>query len=218
MQKTEIKQFTQLWSGMAEMYGKSVSDATVAMAFQALEKYELIDIKRAINAHVADPSRGQFLAKPADLIVHIDGDPESRALQAWTKTEQAIGRVGPHQSVVFDDPLVMACIEDMGGWIALCSIFGDEMPFKRTEFAKRYKGYTNKPPVSHPAKLIGIAEHSNMQHFPNYKADPVLIGSPDKALLVHQTGGTKASNIVSLSALLEKSPQRIEHKSGEDAA
>lgn len=204
MNKTELGKFAELWAGMAEMYGKSVSDAVIAMAYAALEKYDLADIRRAINAHVADPTRGQFLAKPADLILHMDGDPESRALQAWTKAEQAIGRVGPHQDVVFDDIAIMAAIEDMGGWIQLCAVTEPELPFRRQEFVKRYKGYLNRPPQQHAAKLIGIASSENMQRFPNFKSDPVLIGNPQQALLVHQTGGARTGNVISLSALTDK--------------
>jgi hypothetical protein len=204
MNRTELTQFSKLWAGMAEMYGKSVSDAVIAMAYAALEKYDLADIRRAINAHVADPSRGQFLAKPADLILHIDGDPESRSLQAWTKVENAIKRVGPHQDVVFDDASVMAAIEDMGGWILLCGINDQELPFKRQEFAKRYKGYLARPPAQHPARLIGISSASNMQRFPNYKADPVLIGNPQQALLVHDSGGARKDSVMTLSSMLNK--------------
>lgn len=204
MNRTELNQFSKLWAGMAEMYGKSVSDAVIAMAYAALEKYDLADIRRAINAHVADPMRGQYLAKPADLILHIDGDPESRSLQAWSKVEDGIKRVGPHQDVVFDDAAVMVAIEDMGGWISLCCISEQELPFKRQEFTKRYKGYLTRPPAQHPAKLIGISTASNMQRFPNYKPDPILIGNPQQALLVHESGGARQDNVVSLSHMLNK--------------
>lgn len=199
MNKTELTSFGKLWGGMAEMYGKSISDAVIAMAFAALAKYDLADIRRAINAHVADPVRGQYLAKPADLILHLDGDPESRSLQSWTKVEQAIGRVGPHQSVVFDEPAVMKAIEDMGGWISLCGLTEQEVPFKRQEFVKRYKGYLTRPPLTHPAKLIGMSEAYNMQHFPKYVEQPVLIGNPQLALEVMRSGGQAQNNIVSLT-------------------
>lgn len=198
MNKTDLTQFAKLWAGMAEMYGKSVSDAVIAMAFAALSRFDLADIRRAINAHVADPVRGQFLAKPADLILHIDGDPESRSLQSWTKVEQAIGRVGPHQSVVFDEPAVMSAIEDMGGWIALCGLTEQEVPFKRQEFVKRYKGYLTRPPLTHPAKLIGMSEAYNMQHFPKYVEQPVLIGNPQLALEVMNSGGKTQGQITKL--------------------
>lgn len=204
MNRTELNQFSKLWAGMAEMYGKTVSDAVIAMAYAALEKYDIADIRRAINAHVADPTRGQFLAKPADLILHIDGDPESRSLQAWTKVEDAIKRVGPHQDVVFDDAAVMVAIEDMGGWIPLCGISDSDLPYKRQEFTKRYKGYLSRPPARHPAKLIGISSASNMQRFPNYKPDPILIGNPQQAMLVHESGGERKDNVVSLSSMMNR--------------
>jgi len=194
MTQNDMAAFAKIWGGMAEMYGKTVSDAVIAMCFNALQRFDLQDVRRAISAHVADPVRGQFIAKPADLILHIDGDPESRSLQAWSLVEDGIFRVGPYQTVVFDEPAVMAAIEDMGGWIDLCKVDEGELPFKRQEFVKRYKGYLTRPPTSHPAKLIGIAEAHNMQHAPSWKDVPRLIGNPERAKLVHQTGSAKSSN------------------------
>src|SRR5688572_11242758 len=204
MKRSDLDKFTQLWAGMAEMYGKTVSDAAIAMAFSALEKYDLIDIRRALSAHAVDPVRGQFPAKPADLVLHMDGDPESRSLQAWSNVEKSIGRVGPHQSVVFDDPAVMASIDDMGGWIELCGITDEELPYKRQEFVKRYKGYLNRPPQSHPAKLIGSDEAYNMQHFPDYVSSPILIGNPQLALEVMKTGGEKKTQSIRLDQHLNQ--------------
>ncbi|MES2367675.1 MAG: DUF6475 domain-containing protein [Pseudomonadota bacterium] len=204
MTKNELVSFGKLWAGMAQVYDKTISDAGIAMAFAALEKYDLQDIRRAINAHVADPSRGQYIAKPADLILHIDGDPESRSLQAWSIVEGSVKRVGPHQTVVFDDAGVMAAIDDMGGWIRLCGVSGDELPFVRQEFVKRYKGYLSRPPVTYPPQLIGISDSHNMQHIQNYKADPVLIGNSEKALQIMNSGNTARGGTVSLSQLMDR--------------
>jgi hypothetical protein len=204
MNKSDSRAFTLLWTAMAEQYGKTVSDAAQAMAFASLERYSLDDIRRAISAHIADPINGRFIAKPADLVLHIAGDPESRSLLAWSKVEDAIGSVGPYRSVVFDEPSIMAALDDMGGWIELCNIKDDELPFKRNEFVKRYKGYVNRPAVSHPAKLVGISESHNMQHAPKFKTIPVLIGDPDRALLVHQAGSQAGPKAIALSDHLNK--------------
>lgn len=211
MNTNEMAAFARLWGGMAEMYGKTVSDAVVAMAFQALERYELADIRRAINSHVADPQRGQFIAKPADLILHMDGDPASRALLAWSKAEDAMKAVGTYKSVVFDDPAIMATIEDMGGWVEFGKMSLDELPFKRNEFEKRYRGYMNKPPTHHPKVLGGIFNIEN-QKWREHVEEPVLIGNPEKALLVHQSGGDKPSAFTRLSAMLDRPAKQLEDK------
>jgi hypothetical protein len=217
MNKTDSRAFTFLWTAMAEQYGKTVSDAAQAMAFAALERCHLDDIRRAISAHVADPERGRWMAKPADLIMHIDGDPESRSLQAWSKVLGAIQTVGPYQTVVFDEPSIMAALEDMGGWIELCNISEDEAPFKRNEFVKRYKGYLNRPALTHLPKLVGISESHNMQHAPKFKTTPVLIGNPQRAMLVLESGSNSGPKAISLTAHLEKmSLNKLTDQSGSD--
>lgn len=209
MTENQITTFTELLESVYEVYGKTISDAATVMFFSALKRYELSDIRRALNAHVVDPVAGKFPPKPADLVLHMDGDPESRSLNAWSKVEQAIGRVGPHQDVVFDDAAVMACIEDMGGWIEICKVSNEEMPYKRNEFAKRYKGYLNRPPQRHPPKFIGLSTASNMQHYPGHQSVPVLIGDPDKAILVLESGKKQSGGAISLADQLKKIPQLV---------
>ncbi len=48
---------------------------------------------------------GQFPPKPADLIRFLDGTGESRAMGAWSLVERTLRRIGPYQSLVFDDPI-----------------------------------------------------------------------------------------------------------------
>lgn len=204
MTREDAQAFVQMWASMLEVYDKTVSDAAVAMAFQALIKYDIADIRRAINAHVADPINGRFPAKPADLILHIDGDPESRALQAWTMVESAISLAGPYKTVVFDDPRIMIALEDMGGWIQFCGMSGDELPHKRVEFVRRYKGYVNRPSVRHPPKLIGIAEAQNSMRIQNWQETPYLIGNPEKARLVYESGQQETQKLTTLDSVLER--------------
>jgi hypothetical protein len=166
-------------------------------------KYDIQDVKRAINAHVADPINGKFAPKPADLIIHMDGDPDSRALQAWTKASDAISSVGPYKTVVFDDAAMMTALDDMGGWIEFCGVSFDELPFKRTEFVKRYKGYLNRPSLNHPPKLIGLMEAQNGPKYAHLN-DPVLIGDPQRALTLMQSGVEQKEKVMSLSQLIEK--------------
>lgn len=214
MQKTDFPHFTAVWSATCELYGKQPSDAALGMAFRALYRYDLADVKRALDAHINDPGDGRFMPKPADLVRHIDGDPESRSLQAWSKVENTIERIGSYGTVVFDEPAIMACIEDMGGWIELCKITNDELPFKRNEFTKRYKGYLNRPPERYPSKLIGVTEASNsrtghMDEIP----EPVLIGDTRQALLVHQSGSNQKKGPVSISHAMAM--MKLEHKESE---
>ena len=49
---------------------------------------------------------------PADLIVLIQGDRHSHALNAWGQVVTAIRTVGRYDSVVFDNPIIHCVIRD----------------------------------------------------------------------------------------------------------
>lgn len=210
MHKAEFEQFTVIWLATCELYGKKPSDAAIGLAFRALVRYDLADVRRALDAHINDAGDGRFMPKPADLVKHIEGDPESRSLRAWTLVEESIGRVGPYQTVVFDDPAIMASIEDIGGWIDLCKITDKELPFKRNEFVVRYKGYLNRPPNRHPVKLVGVHEATNSRIEGSSLPDPVLIGNTQKALAVYQSGSTKKRGLTTISEAMKALEQKPE--------
>lgn len=188
MLTNDVPKFTILMAGMGELYGKTISSQLIDIYWQVLRKYELIDIQNAFQAHVQNPDCGQFFPKPADIVRFIEGNGESKALIAWAKVERAVIQVGRYQSVAFDDPLIHAVIEDMGGWVKLCAMKNDQMPFIANEFQKRYMGYVNKNPVRHPKYLWGILECDNTKN--GFEVEPpVLIGNAEKAKEVLKSGG-----------------------------
>lgn len=208
MNKNDFQQFSVTWSAACEAVGKVPSSAAVGMVFRSLMDYEFNDIRRALDAHMKNPDGGQFAPKPADVIRYIDGDPSSRALQAWTKVISEIARTGSYQTVVFDEPQIMAVIEGMGGWITICEVTEKELPFIRNEFVTRYKGFLNSKLERWPKKLIGITEAHNQKH-PNAKIpEPIILGDQQKALAVYQNGGDKPR----LSATLSQAISQIDTK------
>lgn len=209
MQNQDYQEFIQIWTAVASLYGNTPQDMAVAIAFRSLQKYELTDIKRALTCHVQNPDGGQFMPKPADLFRHLDGDSQSRPLGAWTTVQTAIGRFGRYESIVLDDAIAMRAIEDMGGWIYLCGMSEAELPFKRDEFTKRYRGYLNTGLSGHPKKLIGVIEAQNSKDFPDAVPEPRLIGNPQKALEVYRSGGKRAQESLSLSQALEQLGENV---------
>ncbi len=201
MNPTESAAFSRMMALMAELYGKACTEPFVNIYWHLLKDFELLDIRKAFKAHINNPDGGQFFPKPADIIRFLDGSAETRALQAWSLVERAIGQIGRYQSLVFDDPLVHAVIEDMGGWIKLCDITLKELPFASLEFQKRYQGLIMKPPRRHPPYLCGIVERDNAKDgYPILP--PLLVGDTQKAQAVIATGGG--------NPLLVQRPQSIQ--------
>lgn len=188
MLANDIPKFTAMIAGIGELYGKAISEALTDIYWQALKRFELSDVQQAFQSHINNPDCGQFFPKPADVVRFIEGCGETKALQAWAKVEKAICQVGSYQSIAFDDPLIHAVLEDMGGWTKLCSVTIDEMPNRANEFRKRYMGFVNKAPQRYPKYLCGITERENGKDGYSIKP-PLLIGDPQKAEQVFLTGG-----------------------------
>jgi hypothetical protein len=155
MHDVDRTEFYAVWVALADLYGKTIQPKSAEIVFAVLRRYDIGTIKRAIAAHLADTESGQFMPKPADIIRQIEGGSDVRALNAWTKVDDAIRNVGSWASLVFDDPAIHCCVEDMGGWMQFASVTNDELPFLRNQFTKRYQGYITNPPTRWAKRLMG---------------------------------------------------------------
>jgi Domain of unknown function (DUF6475) len=188
MEAPEAQAFARMLAGIAELYGKSLSRPLSELYWNLLKTYSLSELQIALKAHFCNPEGGQFFPKPADLIRHLEGGSGTKALQAWTVVERAIRQIGSYQSLAFEDPLIHAAIEDMGGWMKLCAITLKELPFCSLAFQKRYAALVHKAPRRYPPYFPGVIESSNSAK--GYASPkPLLVGHEPKAQAVIQ-GGT----------------------------
>jgi len=190
MKDNDREAFYVTWAGAWETCGKSVTEGMLKFAFECLKQYDLEDIQRAIILHIQDPDHGQFAPKPADIIRQIDGSGDERSLKAWTKVEQAIRQAGSWTPVVFDDAIIHACIDEMGGWMRFCTATNHELPFLRNEFVKRYRPYMQHPPTIFPAIILGEG---------GFDRRPILIGDKKLANRLMQSGDTSSATLERLS-------------------
>lgn len=79
------------------------------------------------------------MQKSVEIMSQVEGDAETRAIQAFAKVESAVRHIGRYSSIGFDDPIIHAVLNDMGGWIQFCNCKEGDIPFKANEFLKRYQ-------------------------------------------------------------------------------
>ena len=188
MKNQDLIKFTAMLAGIGIIYDKDISELLTELYWQALKYFELHDVKRAFEAHIHNPDSGQYFPKPADLVRFIEGTGETRALQAWAKVFKAIVHVGAYKSIVFDDQLIHAVLEDLGGWIKLCATTTEDLPFRANEFQKRYMMFINKAPDRYPKYCCGITDSVNA--IDGYAIGSLIfVGEPKKAKQVMQDGG-----------------------------
>lgn len=179
MNRSDYDRFAQTLTGVAELYGKSISAAAVSLWWDALKRFELADIERAFRAAISSPENGQFMPKPADLIRAIEGTSGDRSLLAWGKVMDAMRGAGAYNSVAFDDPVIHAAISDMGGWPKLCREDLEQLPFLQKRFCDLHKALSNgaTPMIAY---LPGEFELTNRLNGKPV-APPYLIGNPAAA-------------------------------------
>lgn len=211
MQSADRAKLYEALGNLSELYGKPLSDGAMGLWFEALHRFELSAITRALTRHVNDPDSGQFFPKPADVVRHIEGGKLDRAAQSWTKVDKAIRHVGPYQTICFDDPIIQRVVSDMGGWIELCMTSEDDYPYRENEFKKRYQGYVLHPPQRYPAQLQGIAQTHNESQG-HAVAPPLLLGDPKVAQRVMSAGASGPGLQISVGELLPVPESLIEDK------
>jgi hypothetical protein len=189
MEQIDELKFVTILTGLADYYGKELSEGTIALYWQGLQQYDLKAVERAMWEHTQNPDNGQFMPKIADITRCLQGRTQDQAFMAWTKVDSAIKRVGTYQDVAFDDPIIHRVIMDMGGWIWLGHQTEEEWPFIAKRFESAYRGYRMRGETpDYPPVLTGIANaHNQQEGFAT--APPTLIGDQGKAQMV-LSGGT----------------------------
>lgn len=203
MNDNQAKEFASLMYGVLEYYGKKSSKEIIRLYWTSLQCYELAEVKQAFSRHLENPDNGQFWPKIADIKRLLDGSTFATAALAWSKVDRAVKHIGPMSTVIFDDPIIHAVIDDMGGWIHLNAASDNDYKFRANEFQKRYQSYVaTGGAAEYPRKLIGRQEAENAQEFPEFaKKNTRTIGDEQQAKLVYQHGGKTKALINDAAAL-----------------
>ena len=182
MNNADRKSFMEVLISTGELYEKHISDTLLELYFNILKPYSIEAIKGGIAGHIRDKKAGQFFPKPADIIRAVEGLDDVLAMSKWCEVRKAIQSVGAYQSIKFDDPVIMTCIDRMGGWVAVASVLTSEIGYREQEFMTLYSRYSHFPVKDIPKHLPGIIEMSNRQFGESEIPEPILISTGTKQL------------------------------------
>jgi hypothetical protein len=200
MKPAEHKPFAQLLSDAMAFYRRDISRFALDVWWQACQPFDIEQVTAAFTAHAMDPERGQFAPTPADLVRVLQGTQTDRSLVAWGKVLEAIQRVGAYQSPVFDDGLIHAAVEDVGGWVAVCRCETNDLPHVQRRFCESYRAYARRPGTAFPPRLAGVCEQDNA--LKGYDIAPaLLVGDAARARQV-MAAGSAAGRVAITSAVV----------------
>lgn len=188
---TDRERFANLIADVLAFYGQTASKFGLSVWWQACQPFEFDAVQRALGRHAMNPERGQFPPKPADLVREIQGTPTDRAARAWSIVLDSASRVGAYTDVVFDDPIIHAVVDDLGGWPTLCRTESAQLSYTQHRFTEAYRAYAHRGDLTTwPRKLAGDRSPDDVYAqcgLPPPK--PVLIGDVSRAMEVLSAGG-----------------------------
>lgn len=190
MQPSERLEFARLFADVMAYYRQDVSDFTRSLFWSACEGATLEQVRKAFDQHAKDPEHGQYPPKVADLVRIISGTHTDRAQLAWGKALEAMGRVGAYTDVVFDDPAIHACIEDLGGWPKVCRTETKDLSYLQHRFCESHKAYVGRGQFDYPRRLSGDRSPDSEYEKKGLRLPkPALVGDADRCRAVYRGGG-----------------------------
>lgn len=177
MTPRDSDEFSELMTQALAFYRQDASDFALGVWWEACRRFELEQVRKALTAHAMDPERGQFAPKPADLVRQLQGTHTDRALLAWGRVWEAMQSTGAYHSVDFGDPITHAAIVDIGGWVSLCRIDLNDLPFVQKRFCDAYRVYSARGKPDAPLRLAGEHELTNAKIALPPPVKTVLLGA-----------------------------------------
>lgn len=219
MHPTDAQRFSRLFSDVMAYYRQDVSSFTQTLFWTACEPFDYEQVAKAFNQHAKDPEHGQFPPKVADLVRILQGTHTDRAQLAWGKALEAMSSVGAYTDVVFDDPAIHACIEDLGGWPKVCRTETKELSYLQHRFCESHKAYTGRGTFDYPRRLNGDRSPDFEYEKKGLKPPrPALVGDAEQCRLVYRGGSAAGKTAISyqpLAALAAEAVLRQVETTGE---
>lgn len=162
------EKFKQSFTELAEVFDKPFSGALTKAYWNSLKEFTDEEVNNSINRAILTL---KFFPKPVELREFITGNPNDRAIEAWSKIIK-IWQGGDSPKMVNGELIhptmalsseVREIINSMGGMYYLKQCSMKDLDFKGREFKKLFESQVNQGAI-------------------DYKSDPVLIGSETKRL------------------------------------
>lgn len=174
------RKFSEGMAILCEQFEREATDLLLKGYWMVLEKMTDDEFEKAIM-EVLTTKKFHKLPLPAEILEAAYGKSEDHAQLALNKIEKAIERHGNgnQDTVIFDDPYIHAAIQNLGGWIAVSTIYWtDEWPFFRKDVLRTYGALCRTPldRLEVPEKLLGYHDLLNAEKQIKRDIAPKLIG------------------------------------------
>ena len=191
MQEADFDSFSALMLGLAENYGQSITTEGIELRFKVLAPYSIAEVEAAAFSLLAT-RKYTTMPTVADFLERLGGGTaEDKAEVACSKALDAAAVYGAYRSVVFDDPVLQAVINNnFGGWAKFCQAEYDK--WLRKEFCEAYAAYSRQGFAEY-GYLPGICEVENSaKGLGQFVEPPAMIGAAEGCKAVLRGGSDMA--------------------------
>ena len=160
MNLSDKKRFADSIATMAEAFGRALTPLTLKAFELGLDDIPIEQIERACTERMRN---GKFFPNIAEIREACGClTPTARAAKAFQCLSEATLQHGYYRTVLFDDPVLNATVNNLGGWQRLCDITaGDEWDkWFRKEFERVYAGFAAAG-IGSDEPLIGWCDSQN---------------------------------------------------------
>lgn len=176
MESSDRKAFVESFKALCLVYEKEPGAALVEIYFRALQRFEIDEVKAAVNRAVIEL---KWFPKPVELIelaAGRNGSLDDRAMAQALLVASTIRQVGAYRSVSFEDPVTGAVIQRMyGTWPKLCDLREYDVKWFIKDFVTAYRACATQKIVLF-GYLPGIIEINNEANgYPN-RSEVVRVG------------------------------------------
>lgn len=188
MNAQDYPRFCSIVYGLAEVYGREISENGVKLWWGVLSPYQADDVARAARDLMLTSPK---MPLPADVVKAIAGDPEQKAEVEASKVLDAIKRVGPYRSVAFDDETTTAVVlRSFGSWEETIQAAEEQSEhWFIKDFTRRWKAFYGQG-IRKAGKCPGCVERLNSANGHGDREEQLaLIGDKVKAKQVAITAG-----------------------------
>lgn len=178
----ERGRFIKATTAMCEVFGKDMSEPGIKLYNFALQDLAIDDVVRAMGKACGTM---KFFPKPVEIREMIQGPIDDIAQIEAAKVKEAVERHGRYKSVVFDDPVTQAVIEQYGGWIGIGEQIDEQgLQWFIKNFSKAYAAFARQG-IKRFGLMAGVHDTDNAaKGFDKHISTPILIGDTAKAQAV----------------------------------
>jgi hypothetical protein len=187
MTDRDIEKFAVVMAALSECFDKEISEKKLEVYFAALQELTIEQVAAAakwLMRYRTITGTFPLIAEFYQALEQVEGQGgvEDRAELAWRKLVWAIKNHGYYASVCFDDPVIHAVVDAMGGWLKISGDDPDwwesELKWRQKDFVALYRALAKQNAPAKPY-LVGFVEASNSGQFDDFVPNLVRIaGSP----------------------------------------